>query len=248
MEIKPLFWDTEFSRSVVEGYGTKWEYKVVKIVRQQRMMCYAYAFGDDPVTFVGRHQFRTYKAFLQSLADILSKAYIDVAHNGVRFDNPMVNTQFTLHGIPIPSPHQSVDTLLIARRLWKFPSNSLKDLGQFLGLGDKEEITYADLEDEYMTANPSKECIDAMERYTKKDVELVRKIYYVERPSIKTHPNMATLSGKGFACPRCAGTSLQARGKRYTNVNVYQQYRCNNCGHWSRERVAEPEHVKPELT
>lgn len=239
MSGKLLFWDTEFTMSTVRGYGTKWDYQVREIVEHQKLMCYQYAWDDGKVHFVSWHDFRTYKQFLKSLSDLLDEANDTVAHNGVGFDNPMVNTQFAMHGIKLPSPYRTIDTLLHARRIWKFPSNSLNDLGEFLHLGSKEKVTYAHLQDEFMTRGASTRCKNAMKRYGVQDVELLRQIYYVERPQIKNHPNLAVVAGDKDACPKCLGHNVHVKKYWYTNAQKYVQYYCDDCKSYPSARLAE---------
>lgn len=40
--MKILLYDLEVSRAIVEGYWNKYDFSVVKTVRQQILMCYAY--------------------------------------------------------------------------------------------------------------------------------------------------------------------------------------------------------------
>lgn len=245
---KILFWDTEVSRSVVEGYGPKWDYKVVKYVRQQQLMCYAYKWmGEKRIHYVSVHDFENYKDFVQSLANLLSEADVSVAHNGNRFDDPMSNTFFVTNGIHVPSPRKSVDTLQVARSKFRFPSNSLRDLGEYLGLGHKEDITYAELEDEFLSDHCPRRVERLMSKYVKKDVELLEKIYYVLRPYMSTHPNLAVLMRKPGVCPKCGNDKepLIYHGERPYASGIYHRYECPVCSSWcrSRKRVDPISHV-----
>lgn len=251
-----LCYDTEVSQAVVSGYGNKWDFKVVKFIRPQQLMCYAYKWvGEKKTHYVSRHDFKTYKAFVQSLADLLNSAPIVVAHNAVDFDNKMSNTFFVTEGIDAPRPFKTIDTLKVARSVFKFPSNSLKDLAEFLGIGHKESITYASLEDDFMTDRPSLRTKRLMKRYTVKDVDLLEKIYLIERPFMKTHPNMAAYTGNKFACPRCGSPDfLQKRGKRIRGMTEVQEFACLNvlkdgtrCGAWPTQRLADKGTERPEL-
>lgn len=240
VDAKFLFYDTEVSRAVVEGYGNKWEFKVVKFVRPQYLMCYAYKWlGDKKTTFVGRHDFKTYNEFVQSLVNLLNEANVVIAHNAIKFDNKMSNTFFVTEKILPPSPFKTIDTLQVARSVFKFPSNSLNDLAEFLGLGSKKKITYADLEDDYMTDNPSERTKRHMRLYTIKDVDLLEQIYLIERPYMKTHPNMAALLRKPFACTRCGSSNLQSRGEKTFGTGTFHYYSCNDCGAYPRDRIAD---------
>ena len=129
---KILLYDLEVSRTIAEGYGSRWDFRVVKFIRPQVLMCYAYRWrGDKKIHFVSRHDFKTYKEFVQSLADILAEADITIAHNGISFDDKMANRFFVVNDISPPKPRKSIDTKREAKRYFRFESNSLDDLGDF---------------------------------------------------------------------------------------------------------------------
>lgn len=238
MGAKILLYDLEVSRSIVEGYGTRWEYKPVKFIRHQLLMSYSYKWlGEKKIHFRHMHGYADQTAFVQSLADIIDQADITIAHNLKRFDDPMGNTLFITNDVSPPSPNHQIDTLQVARRVFKFPSNSLNDLAEYLDLGSKEKITYADIEDEFLRG-PSLSIIRKMQKYNDKDVKLLEAIYLKLRPYMKNHPNIAVM-GDAEGCPRCGSHDRQYRGYRYTNTMVYRQMHCNNCKAWYRERTAD---------
>lgn len=247
MESRLLFFDLEVSRAVVEGYGTRWDFKPVKIIRQQELMCYAYKWqGDKKAKFVGRHDFKTYKEFVTSLADLLSSANVTVAHNGDNFDNKISNNFFMAERIDPPMPYKSIDTCKVARKMFKLPSNSLRDLADFLGLEGKREITYADLEDDYMTANPSKKTIRLMSDYTRRDVDLLEEVYMLLRPYIRNHPIMTAFTETLDACYICHSTNIRYKGEQVNRTTMYKRYKCNECKAPLRGRLAYPS-IKPTV-
>ena len=67
---------------------------------------------------------------------MFDEADVVIAHNGDKFDMRKANARFG-HYEP-PMPVQQVDTLKVARKYFKFESNKLGDLGEHLGLGNKE--------------------------------------------------------------------------------------------------------------
>lgn len=251
-KVKILFYDLEVSRSIVEGYGNKWDYKVVKLIRPQELMCYSYKWnGDDKPTFVSKHDFKSSKLFVQSLRDLMHESDIMVAHNGKKFDDKMSNRFFAKDNIDPPSPSFSVDTLQVARSKFKFEGNSLNDLCEYLNLGLKEHITYADLEEDFMSKHPKPETIALMKKYNDMDVELLEKLYYKLLPYIPNHPNMARLMNVHDACPSCgAGEEYIGREKyRYTKLGVYMQYKCKVCRKYfqSSKPVERIDDVRPNF-
>lgn len=236
--VKPpriLYYDIEVSRDVVEGYGNKYEFKVVKTLRHQEIMSFAWKWhGENKIYYLDRHKL-DYHTLVVRLRDLLDEADVVIAHNGNRFDNKMANRFFIKEEIAPPSPYKSIDTLQVARREFKFQSNSLRDLSQYLDLGAKESITYADLEDDFMTDWPSSKTKKLMEKYNKQDVVLLEKIYLKLRPFIKNHPNWGDLTQSDGVCPKCGSHELSPRGFLPTRSGLKQRYNCDDCGGWSSE-------------
>ena len=232
---KILLYDIEVSRDIVEGYGNKWEFKVVKTVRHQELMCFAYKWlGEKTVHYVSRNHFKTYKELVEALHAILDEADIAIAHNGVRFDNKMANRFFVKEDLPPTSPYKSIDTLQVARGAFKFQANGLNDLGEYLELGKKAKIGYADLEDDFMN-HPTDKVERLMKQYNIQDVVLLEKIYLKLRPYIKNHPNLGDIAMIHGACPKCGSTHLQKRGFNTSAAGNKQRYQCMDCGGWCGE-------------
>jgi hypothetical protein len=231
MKAKVLLYDLEVSRDIVAGYGNKWDFKVVKVIRHQELMCFAYKWlGDKKINYVSRHDFPTYKRFVQFLAHLQDEADIVIAHNAAKFDNKMSNRFFVKDEILPPAPYKTIDTLQVARSKFKFPGNSLRELGEFLELGDKEKITYADLEDDFMTDKPARKTLRLMKRYTVKDVELLEKIYLRFRPWISNHPNLGDYAQVDGVCPKCESKNVTPYGSSARRHGRVRAFRCLDCG------------------
>lgn len=242
---KTIIWDTEVSTALVRGYGNKWDFRYVKEVRPQELMSYSWKeLGSKTVHFVHMHKFKNQHDFVKSLADLLNSADITIAHNGINFDDKMANTFFIRNGIDRPSPSKSIDTLRVARRKFKFPSNSLGDLGEYLGLGGKESVAYSELEDKFLEGN--KKAIKLMKKYNDRDVTLLEAIYKKLLPYIDNHPNMGVYMREEGVCAHCGSTNLNRRGEAYRVTGSVVQWFCKDCKSWSYDRVATPE-TKPTL-
>jgi hypothetical protein len=233
---KIILYDLEVSRSVVEGYGNRWDFRVIKFIRPQQLMCYSYKeLGEKNVHFVSRHDFKTYHDFVKSLQELLDSADITIAHNGGSFDDKMANRFFVLEGLTPPSPRKTVDTKREAKRWFKFESNKLDDLGDFLGVGRKENIGYADLEDDFMSDNPSKKTIKLMRKYNDQDVKLLESIYLLMRPFMSSHPNLGDITQRDAVCPKCGSDNLHKRGFNNKRSGSSQRYQCQSCFGWCSE-------------
>lgn len=233
---KIILYDLEVSRSVVEGYGNRWDFRVIKFIRPQQLMCYSYKeLGEKYVHFVSRHDFKTYHAFVESLQKVLDSADITIAHNGGSFDDKMANRFFVLEGLTPPSPRKTIDTKREAKRWFRFESNKLDDLGDFLGLGRKETVGYADLEDDFMSDKPSKKTIKLMRKYNDQDVRLLEAVYLRLRPFMSSHPNLGDVDGIDGVCPKCGSNNLHKRGFNNRRSGSVQRYQCQSCFGWCSE-------------
>ena len=233
---KIILYDLEVSRSVVEGYGNRWDFRVIKFIRPQELMCYSWKeLGEKNVHFVSRHDFKTYHQFVESLQKLLDSADVTIAHNGGSFDDKMANRFFVLEGLNPPKPRKTIDTKREAKRWFRFESNKLDDLGQFLGVGRKETIGYADLEDDFMSDKPSKQTIKLMRKYNNQDIVVLEKIYMKMRPFMASHPNLGDLEQLDGVCPKCLSSDLKLEGTHARRSGRVQSYSCNNCGGWCND-------------
>lgn len=233
---KIILYDLETSRTRVEGYGNRWDFKVVKFIKQSELMCYSWKeLGDSKVKFVSRYDFKTYHDFVKSLRDLLHSADITIAHNGGSFDDKMANRFFVTENLLPPKPRKTVDTKREAKRWFRFESNKLDDLGDFLGLGRKQTIGYADLEDDFMSGNPSRKTVKLLKAYNDQDVRLLEAIYLRMLPFMASHPNLGDISGTDAICPKCGSDALHKRGFNRKRSGSSQRYQCQSCGGWCSE-------------
>jgi len=170
--------------------------------------------------------------------NLFDKADIVIAQNGRKFDFKKLNTRFYTHGLYAPSPYQTIDTLVEARKHFAFSSNKLDYLGEMM-LGQKKLETNFKLWTDCLKGN--KKQLTRMLEYNEKDVFLLEEVYLELRPWIKSHPNIALLSNcNGEACPSCNSKNLVETGTYYTTqANQYVSLRCNDCGSLSRSMQGE---------
>ena len=182
------------------------------------------------------------------LWDLLNKADVVIGHNGDRFDIPSINTRFLNAGMDPPSPYRTIDTLLVARGRFKFTSNRLDYLGQFLGVGRKIDTGGMELWERCYIGEDSG--LKKMLEYNKQDVILLENVYKKLRPYIKNPPSHGTYQTDGrMCCSHCGSGNVQSRGYYHTNVSIFRRFWCKECGGWSRARqnTRAPEHMKNTL-
>lgn len=204
-------------------------------------MCFAYRWeGNSRVKYCSRHHYKTYNEFVEVLWHLLDEADIVVAHNGNKFDIRMANRFFVKEGFGPVSPFKQIDTLKVARQYFKFQSNSLNDLGEFFGIGSKRRITYADLEDNFMSDNPSQKVERLMSEYNKQDVVLLEEIYNIFRPYMKNHPNEGDILQINGVCPKCGSPNVFSYGSAPRRHGRVKAYRCHDCGGRCNESTLKP--------
>lgn len=174
------------------------------------------------------------KRLTQELWKMLDSADIVIAHNGKGFDNKKANSKFLEHDLVPPSPYETIDTLLHARRQFKECSNRLDWLGKKFGAGGK--IPATGLWTKVM-ANDFQALKD-MDLYCQNDVLKLEAVYLKMRAFIQPHPNMGLhITHDIKACPTCGSGNLELLPKTYnTTMNTYEAFRCSDCGALSRNK------------
>ncbi len=238
-----VFLDVENSPSVGYVWG-KYDQTVVDFKADWFMLSFAYKiFGEKKTHVHGLIDYPGYmknkdsdNKLMQDLWKVLDEADIVIGHNLDKFDVRKANARFLIHGMMPPSPYKTVDTLKIARKAFKFNSNSLDDLGHSLGLGRKlKHIGFA-LWLQCMSGDSK--AWSVMKKYNIKDVVLLEKVYLAMRPWATTHANV----NRGeFACPKCGSTKTQKRGFSYTLLMQKQRHQCLSCFGWWEGRARKPE-------
>ena len=166
-----------------------------------------------------------------------NQADVIIAHNGNGFDIPKSQTRFLAHKLAPPSPFQTIDTLLIARKNFRLSSNKLDYIGQLM-LNERKLHTEYSLWLRCLEGDP--QALSDMLTYNKQDVLLLEDIYVLLRPWVKNHPNMAIfMEAHEPSCPNCGSTDIKECGYYTTSVNRFLAFRCNSCGAVCRSRKSD---------
>ena len=176
---------------------------------------------------------------LKALWHILDQADIVVAQNGASFDLKKINARLVMAGFAPYSPVRVIDTMLAARRAFKFTSNKLAWLSKHLTDAPKFEhrrFPGFELWAECMVDNPK--AWAELRKYNIRDVVATEKLYLKLRPWIKGHPSMGAYSESTTpTCPKCGSTKLEKRGRAVLTASWYNRYCCQECGGWSRGKI-----------
>lgn len=214
--------------------------EVVKVLRESHLLSFAYKWAGEKTTHVrALPDYPTYKKdprsdkeLVRELWRLFQEADIIIAHNGDKFDQRKSNARFIKWGLTPPPPYKTIDTLKIARKYFKFESNRLNALGEYLGVGQKAKTGGFDLW--WDCINGDESAWRLMKKYNKQDVVLLESVYEALRPWMHNHPNINLDTDTLHACPSCGSDRIIKRGFGYTTVGRYQRYQCDLCGKWSK--------------
>lgn len=167
---------------------------------------------------------------IEALHREISKADALCAQNGDAFDIKKFNARCIKLGLkPIP-PLQTIDTLKVARKHFKFTSNKLDFIGQFLDVGAKAE-TSKGLWNRVIRGD--KKALAEMVEYNKQDVILLKAVYEKLKPWMQNHPNNNLFRDKE-CCPGCGSENTRYNGYIITRTRRYKRVHCQDCGKWSQ--------------
>lgn len=215
-----------------------------QVLEHGYIMSFSAIWNDDGDKNILYYENRTENdtKIVKALLRLLDEADMVVGHNVEYFDVATINARALVLGLKPPSPYKIVDTYKAAKKYFKFESNSLEYLTTVLPIKHKK-LTHAKfpgfvLWDQCLQGNPA--AWKEMKDYNINDTLAVRDVYKEMRPWIRNHPNLAVWNEDGVPrCNVCGSEHLHKRGKIPTNTGLYQQYQCQDCGHWLRTRFSE---------
>lgn len=233
----------DIETSPLTGYAwTMFEANILKVLEPSKIICVAWKFLDeDKINVKALPDYKGYKAgvlddtaLVKEIWGVLDKADVVIAHNGDSFDVKKLNSRFIIHHMRAPSAYKTIDTKKVAKKYFRFDSNSLDNLGVFLEEGRKESTGGFDLWDQCMAGNPASWA--KMKKYNVRDIDLLERVYLRLRPFMENHPNLNVIAHPNDhdeSCPACLSHNLQKRGFTITRTGRKQRFQCNDCGVWS---------------
>jgi hypothetical protein len=189
----------------------------------------------------GPKKVRDDKRLMKGLWELLDEADIVVAQNGAEFDVKKINARLIVHGYKPYSPIRVVDTFKVAKKHFRFTSNKLAWMSQYLTDTPKSEhkqFPGFELWKECLADNPK--AWAEMKKYNQIDVLACEKVYLKQRPWITGHPNVGVyIQDKDPVCPKCKSKHLQQRGYAMSQAGSYTRFQCMECGGWAKGRFTQ---------
>lgn len=176
--------------------------------------------------------------------ELFDQADAVVAHNGVKFDVPVLQARCAYYNIGALPSVKVLDTLVIAKKNFKVPSNSLDSLAGYFGLGSKIKHSGISLWKKVQQGCP--EAMQEMLEYCEKDTALLEELYLTIRAYGRSGDFNAGLSYNDgrLHCRTCGSTNMSETGRTVqTSLSKFSEVRCNDCGavHRTRESLTTAE-------
>lgn len=237
MNKKRLFFDIETSPLVVYSWnvGNKIRLTPDNIIEERAIICISYKWEhEEEVHTLTWNSSKSDKGMLKKFVAVMEQADEVVAHNGDGFDIPWIRGRCLIHGIKVPPTIDSIDTLKLARRLFRLPSNKLDYLAQLL-FKDKKLSTGGFSLWKDVCGNNRKEAMEALEtmaEYCEKDVILLEKVFHRINPYAPNKINYAMKSGLSVIhCPECSSNKTYCSKTRVSAAGIKRrQMNCKSCG------------------
>lgn len=227
MKPKILVVDIETAPAELYGWGMfNQNFGVSQVKAYPYILCVgAWWLGDRDVMMFSKWEHGT-ESMLQSIADLITEADMIIGKNSERFDVPWLMTEFLKHGIKMPPPTTHLDLEKTARKNFRFLSNKLEFIVEYLGVGKKMDTGGFELWEKVMSGNEAAR--KKMLRYCARDVKITGKLYRKMRGFIPNHPHMGFTPKK--QCGACGSSHVHVSKWRRTKAMRIQQLHCQSCG------------------
>lgn len=227
-----MFWDIETSHDIVEAFvqsGKPHTLNYGSIVEHGKIICICWNWeGEDEIHSLHWDNENNDEQMIRKFVKELNTADEAVAHYGDNFDIKKFRARCIFHRIPAMSTYKTVDTWKMAKKIGKFPSNRLNDIGNYLGIGEKVET-----EKGLWTKvrNREKGALEKMVYYCKGDIRLLKDVYTVLKGYSEAHTHVgAALGHERWTCPYCASGSVLICTTKYSRLGVpTTQMKCKKC-------------------
>jgi len=190
--------------------------------------------GVDPI--------RDDEELTRELHDILSHVDIVIAHNGEKFDMRVIRARMAMHHLdPLP-PIKVIDTFLQNRKQFEFDSQRLAFVSKYFSSQEKDDharfpgfkLWLECLADNHLAWKDCKK-YNILDVLSDEEVYLELRGWY--QGAANFGPYVTVNNDDERVCPICGGTHVEKRGTKKTQVGIYPQFHCIDCGAWSRGRL-----------
>lgn len=225
---KRLFFDIETSPNI--GFfwqsGYKLDIGYDNIIKERSIICIAYKWENSKTQCLTWDKHQSDRKIVEKFSKIIEEADEVVAHNGDNFDIKWLRTRCIKYGVSLNPNIITLDTLKIARSKFKFNSNRLDYIAQYLGVGKKIDNGGINLWKDIVLHKNNKS-LKKLIVYCKNDVLILERIW----DKLNKYVSHKTDIGGRGNCPECGGDNLVIRGRSISaSAKLKYRLQCKNCG------------------
>jgi len=237
---KRLFADIETSPNIGTFWDAGWKKTIPyqNIIKERAIICICWKWeGEDVWHWLHWDKNQCDKEMLKIFISVMNEADEIVGHNGDKYDWAWVRTRALIHGLSMSPKYNTIDTLKIARSVFRFNSNTLNYIAGLLGIGNKNHTTY-ELWHDILLKNCKKSMITMVD-YCGQDVVLLEKVWneLKNHVSPKMHYRSLYTSNK-MGCPECGSDHLVISKTRSTVLGtIKREMLCRGCGKYHSRTV-----------
>ena len=211
-----LFFDIEVSPNIafIWEAGYKKNIDAGSIIKERAIICICYKWEDEKDTHSLQWDHKQNdKKMLEAFVKVANTADEMIGHNGDKFDLAWIRTRCLFHGIGMFPKYSTIDTLKVARSKFKFNSNKLNYIADFLGIGQKIKTDFSLWKNIVLEKDPK--AMEAMIKYCKKDVVLLEKVYKHLAIHIEPKTHYGVIFGtEKVNCPECGSDDIWKQGSK----------------------------------
>lgn len=238
-----LLFDLETAPMELQGFGLyDQNFSVNQIKRDSFILSFAAKWLGEPAIIYAdlrKDPPGDDTRLLKVLWGLLDQADIVITQNGKSFDEKVANARFVVKGLPPTRPYKHIDTKLLAKRRFRFPSNSLEYLANALGVdvkkGAHKKFPGFELWKEVLLNN--QEAWEEMRAYNVADVLALEGVYLKLRGWGTPGVNLNLFKSEArYCCESCGGTNLKLDGTDVKTSGRYVAFQCQDCGRWGAKK------------
>lgn len=223
-----LFWEAGYKKNISHD----------NIIKERAIICICYKWEDEKeVHWLTWDSKQCDKTMLQKFVKVVNEGDELIGHNGDKYDLSYIRTRCLFHGISMIPSYTTIDTLKISRSKFRFNSNKLDYIAQFLGMGKKIHTEFSLWKDILLHKN--KTAMAKMVKYCQKDVVLLEKVFKQLSSHIEPKTHFGVVFGQDRdSCPECGSDDFRKYGTRTTATGTRKQlYQCNTCNKYYRRTI-----------
>ncbi len=231
-----LFFDIEVSANIALIWQTGYKLNVgpESIIKERAIICICYKWEDEKQTqYLTWDSKQSDKKMLIKFVEIANMADELVGHNGDKFDLAWIRTRCLFHEIKMFPNYRTIDTLKVSRSKFRFNSNKLNYIADYLGIGNKIKTEYGMWKD--IMLRKDKKAMEKMVKYCQMDVILLEKVFKRLNNHIEAKTHYGVVFGTDRKdCPECGSDDLHIKAHRVSTSGLKKiQYECQTCGKYT---------------